>query len=37
MHFGKDLWLIIKIIEFVIWAFKEWCKQNNDDTDEGTV
>ncbi len=37
MHLGKDFWLIIKIIEFIIRVLKDWSKENNEDTPNGEV
>jgi len=37
MHLGKDFWLILKIIEFIIRCLKEWSKENNHDTPPGEV
>ena len=35
VHFGKDFWIILKILKFIINAFSEWGKTENEDTPDG--
>jgi len=37
MKFGKDFWIILKILQFVINAFTEWSKTENEDTPDGKI
>ena len=35
MRFGKDFWIILKILQFVINAITMWGKEENEDTPNG--
>ncbi|KKM96563.1 hypothetical protein LCGC14_1176830 [marine sediment metagenome] len=35
MRFGKDFWIILKILRFIIDAFSQWGKDENEDTERG--
>ncbi|KKN16541.1 hypothetical protein LCGC14_0974920 [marine sediment metagenome] len=35
MKLGRDFWIILKILAFIIDAFKRWAEEENEDTPKG--